>query len=139
MIHWNVLFFQYRAQAVLADLNNFPTLYIPTSTTDLFHSLLLVYFSLFSVYFFKIFLGIHIAETVVWRFSVKYVFLKHLCWNLLFNRVTSWRAATLLKKRLQHRSFPMNIANFLRITSLKRIPVKPLVLECYSTIFGTQE
>ena len=76
MIHWNVLFFQYPAQAVLADLNNFSTLYIPTSTTDLFHSLLLVYFSLFSVYFFKIFLGIHIAETVVWRFSVKYVFLK---------------------------------------------------------------
>ena len=35
---------------------------------------------------------------------------KHLCWSLLFNKTP----ATLLKKRLQHRCFPVNIAKILR-------------------------
>ena len=41
---------------------------------------------------------------------------KHLCWNL-----KALRPATLLKKRLQHRCFPVNIAKFLRTPTLKNI------------------
>ena len=36
---------------------------------------------------------------------------KHLCWSVFFNKVAVF--ATLLKKRLQHRCFPVNIPNFL--------------------------
>ena len=39
---------------------------------------------------------------------------KHLCQSLLFNKVSCLRPATLLKKRLQHRCFPVNFAKFLR-------------------------
>ena len=59
---------------------------------------------------------------------------KHLCWSFFFNKVaglvleslfnkvrktllkrdSNLRPATLLKKRLQHRCFPVNIAKFLR-------------------------
>ena len=38
---------------------------------------------------------------------------KHLCQSLLFNKVAGW-LATLLKKRLWHRSFRMNFAKFSR-------------------------
>ena len=39
---------------------------------------------------------------------------KHLCQSLYFNKVASRRPATLLKKRLWHRCFPVNFAKFLR-------------------------
>ena len=39
---------------------------------------------------------------------------KHLCQSLFFNKVTSLRPTTLLKKRLWHRCFPVNFAKFLR-------------------------
>ena len=39
---------------------------------------------------------------------------KHLCQSLLFNKVAGPRPATLLKKRLWHRCFPVNFAKFLR-------------------------
>ena len=39
---------------------------------------------------------------------------KHLCQSLSFNKVTGLRPATLLKKRLWHRCFPVNFAKFLR-------------------------
>ena len=39
----------------------------------------------------------------------------HLCQSLFFNKVTDLRSAALLKKRLWHRSFPLNFAKFLRI------------------------
>ena len=39
---------------------------------------------------------------------------KHLCQRLFFNKVARLRQATLLKKSLWHRYFPMNFANFLR-------------------------
>ena len=39
---------------------------------------------------------------------------KHLCWSLFFNKVAGLRPATLLKKRLQHRCFPVKFAKFLR-------------------------
>ena len=39
---------------------------------------------------------------------------KHLCQSLFFNKVTDLRPATLLKKRLWHKCFPVNLAKFLR-------------------------
>ena len=39
---------------------------------------------------------------------------KHLCQSLFFNKVARLRLATLLKKRLWHRCFPVNFAKFLR-------------------------
>ena len=46
---------------------------------------------------------------------------KHLCWSLFFNRVADFRPATILKKRLEHKCFPVNIAKFLRTPILKNI------------------
>ena len=39
---------------------------------------------------------------------------RHLCQSLLFNKVTDLRPATLLKKRLWHKCFPVNLVKFLR-------------------------
>ena len=39
---------------------------------------------------------------------------KHMCQSLFFNKVADLRVATLLKKRLWHRYFPVNFAKFLR-------------------------
>ena len=44
---------------------------------------------------------------------------KHLCQSLLFNKVAGLRLATLLKKRLWHRCFPVNFRKFLRTLFLK--------------------
>ena len=44
---------------------------------------------------------------------------KYLCWSLYFNKVVGLTPATLLKKRLQHRCFPVNFANFLRTLFLQ--------------------
>ena len=41
---------------------------------------------------------------------------KHLCQRLFFNKTAHHRPATLFKKSLWHRCFPVNFANFLRIT-----------------------
>ena len=43
------------------------------------------------------------------RFSVK-----HLCQSLFFNKIAGLRPATLLKKRLWHRCFPVKFPKFLR-------------------------
>ena len=40
---------------------------------------------------------------------------KYLCQSLFFNKVTGLSPATLLKKRLWHRCFPVNFEKFLRI------------------------
>ena len=40
---------------------------------------------------------------------------KHLCQSLFLNKVADLRPETLLRKRLWHRCFPVNFANFLRI------------------------
>ena len=40
---------------------------------------------------------------------------KRLCQSLFFRKVTGLRPATLLKKRLWHRSFPVNFTKFLKI------------------------
>ena len=47
---------------------------------------------------------------------------KHLCQVLFYNKVTGLGPATLLKKRLWHRCFPMNFAKFLR-TPFHRTPL----------------
>ena len=47
---------------------------------------------------------------------------KHLCWSHFFNKVTSLKPSTLLKKRLQHRFFPVNFAKFLRTPFIYRTP-----------------
>ena len=39
---------------------------------------------------------------------------KHLCQSLCFNKFADLRPATLLKKRLWHRFFPVNFAKFLK-------------------------
>ena len=39
---------------------------------------------------------------------------KHLCQSFFFNKVAGLRPATLLKKRLWHRCFPVNFAKFPR-------------------------
>ena len=54
---------------------------------------------------------------------------KHLCQGLFFNKVAGLRPATLLKKRLWHRCFPMNFAKFPR-TPFHRTPLN----DCFSTM-----
>ena len=39
---------------------------------------------------------------------------KHLCQSLFFNKVAGLRCATLLKKKLWYRCFPVNFAKFFR-------------------------
>ena len=54
---------------------------------------------------------------------------KHLCQVLFYNKVAGPEPATLLKKKLWHRCFPMNFAKFLR-TPFHRTPLN----DCFSTI-----
>ena len=62
-----------------------------------------------------------IVRSSHWRCSVKR-FLKilqnpqekHLCQSLFFNKVAGLRSATLLKKKLWYRCFPVKFAKFLR-------------------------
>ena len=44
---------------------------------------------------------------------------KHLCQSLFCNKVAGLRSATLLKKRLWHRCFPVSFSKFLRTPFLK--------------------
>ena len=44
---------------------------------------------------------------------------KHLRLSLFLNKVTGLRAATLLKKKLWHKCFPVNFAKFLRTPYLQ--------------------
>ena len=44
---------------------------------------------------------------------------KYLCQSLFFNKFAGLRPATLLKKRLWHRCFPVNSAKFLRTPFLQ--------------------
>ena len=65
------------------------------------------------------------AEAVVRKCSVKKVLLEispdsqeNTCVKVFFNKVADLRPATLSKKRLWHRCFPVNFAKFLRIPFL---------------------
>ena len=51
----------------------------------------------------------------------------YLCRSLFFNKVEALRPITLLKKRLHHRYFPVNITKFLRTPILKNICEKLLL------------
>ena len=44
---------------------------------------------------------------------------KHLCWSLFFNKVAGLRPESILKKRLQHRCFPLNLVKFLKNSFFK--------------------
>ena len=44
---------------------------------------------------------------------------KHLCHSLFFNKVAGLRPATLLKKKLWHRCFPVNFSKFLRTSFVR--------------------
>ena len=59
---------------------------------------------------------------------------KHLCQSLFFNEVAGLRPATLLKKRLWYRCFPVNFAKFLRTLFLQSTSGRLLLpqLENYS-------
>ena len=46
---------------------------------------------------------------------------KHLRWSLFLIKLRAWKPATLSKKGLQHRCFPVNILKFLRAPILKDI------------------
>ena len=45
-----------------------------------------------------------------------------MCQSLFFNKVAGLRPATLLKKRLWHRCFPVNFVKFIRTPFLHRTP-----------------
>ena len=47
---------------------------------------------------------------------------KHLRQSLSFNKVAGLRPATLLKKRLRHRCYPVDFPKFLRTPSLQNTP-----------------
>ena len=55
---------------------------------------------------------------------------KHLWQSLFFNKVAGLRPATLLKKRLWHRYFPVNFVKFLRTAFLQNTSGR-LLLEYY--------
>ena len=46
-----------------------------------------------------------------------------MCQNLIFIKVADWRTATLLKKTLRHRYFPVHFANSFRKPPLKIMKV----------------
>ena len=43
---------------------------------------------------------------------------KHLRWSLFFNKVAGLKPVTQLKRRLQHKCFPVSFAKFLRAAFL---------------------
>ena len=57
---------------------------------------------------------------------------KHLCQSLFFNKVAGLRSATLLKKRLWHRCFPVNFVKFLRTPFWKNTSGGCFLI-CYKT------
>ena len=56
---------------------------------------------------------------------------KHLCQSLFFNKVAGLRLATLLKKRLWHRCFPVNFVKFLRTPVLQNTSGRLLLLHLF--------
>ena len=53
---------------------------------------------------------------------------KHFCRALFFNKITAQRPATLLKKRIRNRCFPMNFVKFLKTTFYRTPPATVSVL-----------
>ena len=78
----------------------------------------------------------HYSEAAVHRFSSKYAFLKFrniqrkaTVLESLFNKVADLKAHNLIKKRIQHMCFPVNIEKFSR-TVFHRTP--PVAASYYS-------
>ena len=63
---------------------------------------------------------------------------KHVCQSLFFNKNAGLRPATLLKKRLWHRYFPVNFAKFLR-TSFSQNTSGRLLLPLGDHLFSMYE
>ena len=63
---------------------------------------------------------------------------KHQCQSLFLNKVAGLMSATLLKKRLWHRCFPVNFAKFLRTAFLYRTPLvtASVAVHSVSVAFG---
>ena len=66
-----------------------------------------------------------VCLTILWNWRLRVnnfaIFTgKHLSWSL-FNNVAGFQACNVIKKRLQDRCFPVNIAQFLRTTISKSI------------------
>ena len=61
---------------------------------------------------------------------------KHLCQSLFFNKVAGMRTATLLKKRLWHRCFPLNFAKFLKKPFSYRTPPVADSVKCFRDNYG---
>ena len=61
---------------------------------------------------------------------------KHLCHSLFLNKVVGLRPATLLKRRLWHRCFPVNFVKFLR-TSFLTEHLRWLLLSFFRRVFRT--
>ena len=59
---------------------------------------------------------------------------EHLYQNLLFNKVAGLRPATLLKKKLWHRCFPINFAKFLRTPLLRNTSRRLLLYLTFHSI-----
>ena len=53
---------------------------------------------------------------------------KHLCQGLFFNKVADLKPATLLKKRLWRRRFPVNFVKFVRTSFLHNISGRLLLI-----------
>ena len=64
---------------------------------------------------------------------------KYLCQSLFFNKVAGLRPATLLKKRLWHRCFPVNFAKFLGTPFLQNTSGQMLLTDVrqYGSVTGT--
>ena len=60
---------------------------------------------------------------------------KHLCQSLFFTKVADLRPATLLKKRLWHRYFPVNFAKFLKTSFLQNTSRRLLLQFCLLIYF----
>ena len=82
------------------------------------------------------------AEAVVWRCSVKNVFLKvsqnsqkkHLCQNIFLNTVAALVPVTLFKKRPWHRYFPVNFKKFLRTLFIQNTSWRLLLYAVFSQL-----
>ena len=82
------------------------------------------------------------SEAVVRMCSAKKMLFKyfakstkeHLCQSLFFN-IKLLRPATLLKKRLWHRYFPVNLAKFLRAPFLQNTSVRLLLVIILANVF----
>ena len=59
----------------------------------------------------------------------------HLFQSLFFSKVAGLRSATLLKRRLWHRCFPVNFVKFLRTLFLQNTSRRLLLTICYAISF----